>query len=236
MHDPDRFRLLHGPYKRPRLKRGRIIWCERRGEVTVTGLTDAPIPWPTGRNGRTTTIILCGDLVRAVRQESNQAVAHWWGVSGQTVTLWRKALGVDPTTEGTSDLRRRHFAPRVAEMHELAAPTLGSPERRAKIAEAKRGKPRPPHVRKLLRRDGTTASAETRAKMSRSHSTRGTQPPAAGPPWPPEHDALFATYTIAEVAAITGRTTNAVRLRRRILGYPDARRKGGSGPAMRSKK
>jgi hypothetical protein len=46
--------------------------------------------------------------VEAVRRESNIAVAHWWGVTGQTVTLWRKALDVAPTTEGTSGLRSEH--------------------------------------------------------------------------------------------------------------------------------
>jgi transposase-like protein len=33
----------------------------------------------------------------AIRRESNQAVAYWFGVSDQTVSKWRKALGVDMT-------------------------------------------------------------------------------------------------------------------------------------------
>jgi len=55
------------------------------------------------------------------------------------------------------------------------------PARRAKIAVAKRGKPRPPHVHTALLKEklGRKASAATRAKMSASHKARGTWPPAA---------------------------------------------------------
>lgn len=34
---------------------------------------------------RTNSLILCADLVRAVREESVQAVAHHWGVTVGTV-------------------------------------------------------------------------------------------------------------------------------------------------------
>jgi tetratricopeptide (TPR) repeat protein len=43
-------------------------------------------------------------LVEAVRRESNLPVCHLWGVSPQTVSLGRKALGVGPVTPGTSRL------------------------------------------------------------------------------------------------------------------------------------
>jgi tetratricopeptide (TPR) repeat protein len=36
-------------------------------------------------------LALYGDLARAVRRESNQAIDRHWGVTGQTVIKWRKA-------------------------------------------------------------------------------------------------------------------------------------------------
>jgi hypothetical protein len=51
--------------------------------------------------------VVYGPLAEAIRRESNQAVCHWWGVTPQTVTKWRKALGVDHT-EGTSRLRSEY--------------------------------------------------------------------------------------------------------------------------------
>jgi hypothetical protein len=45
------------------------------------GETEAPTPWPVGKKGRARAPILCGDLVQAVRRESNQAVVCWCGVS-----------------------------------------------------------------------------------------------------------------------------------------------------------
>lgn len=82
------------------------MFCEHRGrETTVDGWTDAPIPWPAyrGLTGRLTPL-LCGDLVRAVRHESAQAVSYWFGVSRYTVRRWRRDLGVGRFTEGTRRL------------------------------------------------------------------------------------------------------------------------------------
>ena len=51
-------------------------------------------------------------------------------------------------------------------------------ERRRKIGDALRGKPKPPHEQERLRSAqlGQKASAETRAKMSATHKARGTRP------------------------------------------------------------
>ena len=56
------------------------------------------------------------------------------------------------------------------------------PERRRKIAEAKRGKKRPRHVMQALRRanPGRKLPEEQRAKMSETHKRRGTIPPKTG--------------------------------------------------------
>ena len=79
-----------------------------RGKVRVIGLSDAPIQWSLP-GGQATSCPLYGDLARTVRLESNQAVAHRWAVTGQTVTKWRKALGVPAATRGTRRLRRAYF-------------------------------------------------------------------------------------------------------------------------------
>jgi hypothetical protein len=67
MIDRERFKLLHGPYKAPRCKLGRVLFCGMRGEVVVKGISAGRIPWhmTRGRRGRAA-FILCGDLVRSV--------------------------------------------------------------------------------------------------------------------------------------------------------------------------
>jgi hypothetical protein len=116
VNDADRLKLLSGPYRPPKCQVGRFLRCHVRGRLRVRGLSDAPIPWPVagGRAGRWQ-IVVCGSLLKAIRLESEIAVAHHWGVSPQTVWLWRKALGIGTTTEGTSRLRRDHFGEPWAE-------------------------------------------------------------------------------------------------------------------------
>jgi hypothetical protein len=108
MEDAERFRLL-GKYRTPRFRYGRKVLCAVRGEVTIVGMTEAPIPWPVGKGGRGRhSLVVYKGLAKAVRLESNQAVAYWWGVDVQTVSKWRKALGIGPITEGTSRLYREY--------------------------------------------------------------------------------------------------------------------------------
>ena len=98
-------------------------------------------------------------------------------------------------------------------------------ERRAKIAAAKRGKPRPAHVVEAIRRalQGKPLSAEARRKMSEAHRRRGTRPPKAGRPWTAAEDRLLRQLRPPEVAELTRRTLRAVYDRRRDLGPPDGR-------------
>ena len=47
VYDPDRVKLLFGPYNPPPLRRGDRATCLFRDcEVAITSWTDAPIPWP----------------------------------------------------------------------------------------------------------------------------------------------------------------------------------------------
>ena len=96
MNDPDRVKLLFGPYKPPPLRRGDRVLCDYRDcEVVITGWTDAPISWPRCRpvpplvGG--TGLLFDAELVRAILHESAAAVEYWWRVNQSSVCRWRKA-------------------------------------------------------------------------------------------------------------------------------------------------
>jgi hypothetical protein len=227
MNDADRYRLL-GTYRTPRFRYGDTTHCEVRGELVLVGLSTAPIPWPVGRRGSAKSLVVFGGLAEAVRRESAVAVCHWWGVTAQTVTKWRRALGVGPVTEGTHRLKSVNaLQPAIAAAREKARARARDPERRARIAAARRGRPRPSHVIEAVAaaHRGTSHSAESRRKMSESHKRRGTRPPKAGPAWGPWEDAAVRTLPAAEAARRTGRTLTAVYYRRRVLGLPDGRQR-----------
>ena len=177
-----RFRLLFGPYHPLPCEVGQTIECRVRGPVVVVGFAAGPLRWPLARRpcGRGTPfLVVCGDLVTAVQRESALAVGHWWGVKSNTVWTWKKALGVPAVTDGTRRLHRDWMPERLDDAARARQrQAWKSPERAAKIAAAKRGKPRPPHVQELLRtlQVGRTASAETRRKLSEAHKRRRTKP------------------------------------------------------------
>jgi hypothetical protein len=104
--DPSPPPLIAGPYQPPACEPGSSLVCKRFGRQTVGGMTAAPIPWPyAARIGGKPPLILCGDLVRAIRTETAAAVAYHWGVGRWVVYDWRQVLGVGRFTEGT---RRRY--------------------------------------------------------------------------------------------------------------------------------
>jgi DNA-binding XRE family transcriptional regulator len=98
--------LLHGPYQPPSVRVGQTVTCVLRGKAKVCRWSDGLIPWPiirVGHGGRGAYAVT-PELARAVRSESSAAVAHWWGASSVTVSLWRRALGVEQFNEGTRRL------------------------------------------------------------------------------------------------------------------------------------
>jgi hypothetical protein len=168
VNDADRFRLLFGPYRTPRFRYGDIVRCEVRGEVTICGISDGPIPWPIGKRGGARSPVVYKGLAKAVRKESGIAVCHWWSITGQTVTKWRKALGVGPVTEGTHRLKSEQGVEHVETGGlDAAWAKARDPERCRKIAESKRGKPKPRHVIEAMRkgRTGKPHDEAARAKM-----------------------------------------------------------------------
>jgi hypothetical protein len=196
MNDADRFGLL-GTYRTPRFRYGKTVVCEVRGEVTIVGLSAGPIPWPIGKRGRARSLVVYQGLAKAVRREAEHAVAHWWGITEQTVWKWRRALGVGATTEGTSWLRHDCFEePWARRARQKALAKARDPERREKIAASKRGKPRPPHVIEALRRANVDSppSAGARRKMSEAHRRRGLGHLRQAGPGRPERTSWFARY------------------------------------------
>src|SRR4051794_39889389 len=99
-------KLLFGPYRPPRCKLGQVVQCQVRGDVPVKRVSAGRIPWPVtcGKARGRPSLIVFGGLAEAVRAEAAIAVAYWWGVSPQTVSVWRKALGVPQVNTGTARL------------------------------------------------------------------------------------------------------------------------------------
>jgi hypothetical protein len=224
MDDAERFRLL-GRYRTPRFRVGQCVYCQVRGEMVITGMTDAPIPWPIGRRGggRHSLIVYKG-LAKAVRRESNQAVAFWWGVDPQTVSKWRKALSVRQANEGTRRLFEENIAEHGDDMRALGVLKARDPERCRKIAEARRANPSPPHVLEAMHaaRRGLPHTDEARRRMSETHRQRGTLVPGTVR-WTAGEDEPVRTLPVEEVAQRTGRSLQAVYGRRYRLGVRDGR-------------
>jgi len=78
MRQSDRVKLHFGPYRTPYVRLGRRMTCAIRGELVTVGITKGRVPWPIGQGGRkrNRSIILCGDLERAVERESFQAMDY----------------------------------------------------------------------------------------------------------------------------------------------------------------
>jgi hypothetical protein len=81
----DRTRLLYGPYRPPRLRRGDRAFClYRDGDVVITSWSNARIPWPlyVRLGGRAKPGPLVNEtLVAALRREASVGLQHWFGVS-----------------------------------------------------------------------------------------------------------------------------------------------------------
>jgi hypothetical protein len=214
-----RHKLHFGPYRTPLFRYGQRVEDERRGLVRIVGVTAGRISWPIGQQGRSKAIVLFKGLARAVRREAAAAVMHAWSVGPATVNKWRRALGVARWNEGDLRLKAangKRNKTGIAAMHATAR----DPVRCAKIAAARRGKPRPPHVVEAMRRArlGREASPATRAKMRAAAKARGAWPPAAGRPLTARELRLIRSLPPAEAAKRTGRTLAAVYSQRSKLG------------------
>jgi hypothetical protein len=130
-------------------------------------------------------------------------------------------LGTPQYNEGTTRLHSE-LAPECVTRPDVQAKVrsaAATPEARAKITVARRGKPRPASVREAIGRiwRGTRLPAAMRAKLSAAHKGKPRPPGLRGEPWTPDEDLLLDTLPPSEVAARTGRTLMAEYERRRRL-------------------
>jgi hypothetical protein len=147
---------LIGKYCAPRVRVDEWLDDERDGRVQVGGWTDAPIPWPRRKKTGRHSLILCGDLVRAVRTESVMAICYWWGVGTTTVWAWRQALGVGSTAGSQRIARRGVPAEAAARGRERAA----MPDALTRMAGTKRGQPAHQNTREALLRSAKSPKPE----------------------------------------------------------------------------
>jgi hypothetical protein len=203
-HDAnDRHHLIAGPSSPPLIPKNGLLRCELRGRLPVGDYSQAPIPWPM-RQGKHS-IILCGDLVRAVRQESVEAISYHWNVSRALVQAWRKALKVPEFNPGTRRLR--------AAVEELRKPIKRSrylDRWRHPNRKLPRRAPYPPELRR------PAASAVLKAQFARTRH----HPNPDLILWTAKEEKLLGTASDEVVAAKLKRTPGAVRARRNLLGIP----------------
>jgi hypothetical protein len=192
MTDPERVKLLFGPYQAPALRRGDRATCIfRDATVVITGWTDARIPWPRCRSldspGGRSGLLVDDELARAVRHESAATVKHWWGASGTAVNHWRKALGV--TRTGNAGTARLVGASAVKGAAAIKARVWTDEERR-----------------------------QRRRRNAEKRLHRNLIPGSHGPRWTAADVALVGTMPDERVAWRIGRTPNAARQKRGRLG------------------
>ena len=223
MIDSERTKLLYGPYVPPKCGLGDKLPCEYRGrEVTVEGMTDAPIPWPWTNRNRNASPILCGDLIRAVRTESAISVAYHWGVSTATVWKWRRALDVPPMTNGSRRLRIEYAAETLTpEVRAKAREAMHSEEVRAKLSSLRKGRRQHPNTIAAFRKQAQRPKSE---EWKRGQSERSRKmwenPEAYGLPprrhWTDEEIALLGTDTDRAIAKALGLPINVSRAAPRL--------------------
>lgn len=221
MTDADRLKLLHGPYEPPKATRGDTLTCEYRGrDVRVGGMSaDVPIQWPTVMKTGRRSLVVCGDLVRAVRVESEIAIAHHWGVSVVTVWFWRKALGVPRITGGTARLYEEYKPEKLTDdVTAIGREHAREPEVRTRMAETKRGVPAHPNTVAALTEAASRPKSEDWKRQARERMAGKRPLNSVRPDWKPEEDSLLGSDFDRAIARKVGRTIAGVRQRRHNLG------------------
>jgi hypothetical protein len=195
MRDAGRVQLLFGPYAAPRLRRGQRATCLFRDcDVVITGRTAARLDWP-----------LCRPLGKPIGRPTilvDEELAR--AVRYESALALRHWWGV-----GESLVWKWRQA--------LGVPPLNEGSARLRTAlngelnEEKRGVPLP--AEQVERRRRTARQLDLGRHLWKGYH---------GPRWTAKELALLGRASDEEVARRTGRTTNAVRQRRELLGIPRA--------------
>jgi hypothetical protein len=193
--DRDRIKLLFGPYKAPPLRRGDRAFCLLRDcDVVVTSWTDARIPWPRCRalDGPG------GGSGLLLDGELARAVRH---ESAAALMYWWGA------SKGAVERWRRVLGVGRTDNEGTARLMRAASERGA--AEL-RGKVLP--AEQVERRRQTALEKDLAQYLHKGYH---------GPWWTAKELALLGRLPDAEVAAKVGRTPDAVRSQRQLLGIPN---------------
>ena len=215
----DRFKLRYGPYNPPKARRGSRLFCEIRGTVIVGRFSDGRISWPCVKRRGTATLILCGDLVTAVKRESSQAVIHHFGVSRGTVSGWRRALGVPRKNEGSHQLWREISILRPDDRLARARRNSKTPKALAKASAKLKGRTIPPHVIEAVREAvKRPRSPAWKKKMAAYWRKRG-HPPCHPERrfWTAKEQAMLGTAPDGEIARRLNRSLGAVYSMRYVM-------------------
>jgi len=189
-------------------------------------MSDGHIQWPSTRRTGAFSLILCGDLIRAVQRESEIAVAHHWGVGPVQVWKWRRALGVPRMTNGTRRLVMEIAVETLTpEVRAMAQEAMKSPEVRAKLSALRAGRPLHPNAiaaqRAAVRRP--KSADYKRAVSERSRTMWKNREKYHLPPshqWSEQEIALLGTDSDPKIARRLGLSNYAVFDKRRSLGIP----------------
>jgi hypothetical protein len=197
-----RYKLHFGPYRTPRFKVGSVVQDKVRGRVKIIGVSNGRIPWPVAMNWTKRVPIVYGGLAKALRLETLQAVAYWWGGSAERFRVLRRKLGIPMYTAGMALSRKRHAQTRTfRRMQRKAWANAGSPKRRqansngqfARYRRMSKSRASPGTVNKALHEDGLFRR------------------------WTAKELALLPRLSVQEIAERTGRTRHAVYQRRKKL-------------------
>ncbi|MDB5343971.1 MAG: hypothetical protein JWP89_2348 [Schlesneria sp.] len=205
-------------YSTPKFKYGEVVFDDVRGEVEIVGLSDATIPWPIGKKRNAKSLVVYQGLATALHFESNATVCELWGITPQTVSKWRKELGVERANSGTVQRLRQMMTPaKKAKMDAARAPTYRDPQRLEKIRQARLGQPRPKSLMKKLR-EASLGRKWTDDQRRQLMAARIRRHPKSYEPWTAEEDLLVRMNSIRRVVELTGRSKRVVELRRKELG------------------
>jgi hypothetical protein len=193
----------------PLVKRGFLVDAVR-GKVRFATFSNGLIPWPKFKRqgkGGSGGFVLCGDLLRALENESNPTICHYWGVAHGTVVNWRHALAMKGLTPGAQRLVT------------LGVQVARRPESRKKISDAARGRTMSARHKSRFH-GGMHKGWRERFKARRAaYLQTGCFPNATkSDPWIPEEEDLLSKMSTPELVRVLGRTRSSIMARRHSLG------------------
>jgi hypothetical protein len=209
LKDEERFRLIHGPYEPPLFKNG-VLFDAVRGWVEFAKYSNGRIPWPKfrkqgprGSGG----FVLCGDLLRALEQESTPAICYHWDVCAGTVLQWRRALGL-----------KGRMSPGAQRMVDIGVDLCKRPESQAKLVASAETREMSAEGREAIRQS-VLQRLERKHAARLAYYQRTGKFRRAGPsdPWLPQEEKLLKKHSTRELMAILGRTWEAIQSHRRKL-------------------